>query len=66
MMLGIADDWAFVAAAVVILMLPGRGSFALLAAFARTVGAPTHRKAARWLERSAGVFPIGFGIKLAQ
>lgn len=40
----------------------------LLAAFAHAVAARvrSHRKAAQWLERSAGVFLVGFGIKLAQ
>jgi threonine/homoserine/homoserine lactone efflux protein len=40
----------------------------LLAAFAHAVAARVraHRKAAQWLERSAGVFLVGFGIKLAQ
>jgi threonine/homoserine/homoserine lactone efflux protein len=40
----------------------------LLAAFAEAVAARvrTHCKAARRLERTAGVFLIGFGIKLAQ
>ncbi|GMV58362.1 MAG: lysine transporter LysE [Betaproteobacteria bacterium] len=40
----------------------------LLAAFAHAVAARVraHRKAAQWLKRSAGVFLVGFGIKLAQ
>lgn len=40
----------------------------LLAAFAHAVAARVraHRKAAQWLERSAGVFVVGFGIKRAQ
>lgn len=40
----------------------------LLAAFAHVAAerVRAHRKAAQWLERAAGVFLVGFGIKLAQ
>jgi leucine efflux protein len=39
-----------------------------LCAFANAVAAKvrTHRSAARWLERAAGVFLIGFGIRLVR
>ena len=39
-----------------------------LCAFANAVAAKVraHRKLARWLERLAGVFLIGFGIRLVR
>ncbi len=40
----------------------------ILCAFANAVAAQVraHRRAARWLERLAGVFLIGFGIRLVR
>ena len=79
-MFGIADYGAFCAAILVFLALPGPGTFALLtstakgglragaaaSAFANLVSAQVraHRRIARVLERLAGIFLMGFGIRL--
>ena len=77
-MFGITDYGAFCATIVLVLVLvlalPGPGTFALLTSTGKggfrggavAAKVKANRTAARWLERAAGVFLIGFGLRLVR
>jgi len=66
-MFGISDYGAFVAAFVLLLFLPGPGNLALITSTTQggMRGGTANPKVSGLLQKIAGLFLIGFGLKLA-